>query len=64
MSEVCNLRLGDVVLNDRSGHLVVRSGKGGSNVGRACSATIRPKHRRHAGSVTYGYYGCDEHVVT
>ncbi|HHS96675.1 MAG TPA: integrase [Chloroflexi bacterium] len=29
VGEVCNLRLSDVVLNDRSGHLVVRSGKRG-----------------------------------
>ena len=29
VSEVCALRLDDVVLNDRSGHLVVRSGKRG-----------------------------------
>ena len=29
VGEVCSLRLADVVLNDRSGHLVVRSGKRG-----------------------------------
>ncbi|MBC7348230.1 MAG: tyrosine-type recombinase/integrase, partial [Clostridia bacterium] len=58
LSEACSLRISDVSLSDRSGTLIVRSGKGGRwrevpvppEARKALRAWLAERERRHAGS--------------